>query len=157
MLLSTLRRDMLSVTSSPPSHHMLPQLLHMLPQLPLMPLICHTHMLESTILANVKPKLTPNSHTTTTPMLDSHTQLDTPDILDTPDTPPHTPTATCGTDTTTKDQDLKYIMFFIKKVLAHFNLVFKLTFYQVPDSIFFIFANFPSATTEIWQIVKFQR
>merc|ERR1712011_45428 len=83
-----------------------------------------TPTLESTILASVKPKLTLNSHTTTTPMLDSHTQLDTPDILDTPDTldtPPHTPTATCGTDTTTKDQDLKYIMFFIKKVLAHFN------------------------------------
>merc|ERR1712213_69113 len=154
---------MLSVTSSPPLLHMLPQLLHMLPQLPLMPLTCHTPMLESTILASVepkltpntsttleytptdttdmlsqrytmvsttesttefttptlestilasvKPKLTPNLHTTTTPMLDSHTPLDTPDILDTPDTldtPPHTPTATCGTDTTTKDQDLKY-------------------------------------------------
>merc|ERR1711994_350759 len=166
-----LRRDMLSDTSSPLLLHMLPQLLHMLPQLPLMPLTCHTPMLESTILASVKPKLTPNtsttleytptdttdmlsqrsttmptteytmesttesttdfttptlestilasvkpkltlnSHTTITPMLDTHTPLDTPVILDTPDTldtPPHTPTATCGTDTTSKDQDLKY-------------------------------------------------
>merc|ERR1711899_88556 len=165
-----LRRDMLSVTSSPPLLHMLPQLLHMLPQLPRMPLICHTPMLESTILANVKLKLIPNTSTTleytptdttdmlsqrstaesttpslpqasttesttdfTTPMLEStilasvkpkltlnsyttpmvltHTPLDTPDILDTTDTldtPPHTPTATCGTDTTSKNQDLKY-------------------------------------------------
>merc|ERR1711879_134252 len=140
MGLSTLRRDMLSVTSSPP-------LLHMLPQLPLMPLICHTPMLESTILANVKLKLIPNTPTTeytmvsitesttdfttptlestilasvkpkltlnsyTTPMVLTHTPLDTLDILDTTDTldtPPHTPTATCGTDTTSKNQDLKY-------------------------------------------------
>merc|ERR1712038_1495198 len=182
MLLSTLRRDMLSVMSSPPLLHMLPQLLHMLPQLPPMPLTCHTPMLESTILANVKLKLTPNTSTTleytptdttdmlsqrsitesttpllpqssttmptteytmesttesttdfTTPTLEStilasvkpkltlnsytipmvltHTPLDTPDILDTTDTldtPPHTPTATCGTDTTSKNQDLKY-------------------------------------------------
>merc|ERR1712025_1510635 len=156
---STLRRDMLSVTSSPPLLHMLPQLLHMPPQLPPMPLTCHTPMLESTTLASVKPKLTPNMSTTleytptdttdmlsqrsttestteyttesttdfttptlestilasvkpkltlnsyTTPMLDTHTPLDTPDTLD---TPPHTPTATCGTDTTTKNQDLKF-------------------------------------------------
>merc|ERR1712064_193601 len=97
-----------------------------------------TPTLESTILASVKPELTLNSYTT--PMLDTHTPLDIPDILDTPDTldtPPHTPTATCGTDTTTKNQD------------------FKLTFYQVPDFTFFIFASFPSATTEIWQIAKF--
>merc|ERR1711899_207617 len=142
-------------------------------QLPLMPLICHTPMLESTILANVKLKLIPNTSTTleytptdttdmlsqrsttkptteytmasttdfttptlestilasvkpkltlnsyTTPMVLTHTPLDTPDILDIPDTldtPPHTPTATCGTDTTSKDQDLKYSKFFIKKV-----------------------------------------
>merc|ERR1712064_216767 len=68
-----------------------------------------TPTLESTILASVKQKLTLNSYTT--PMLDTHTPLDIPDILDTPDTldtPPHTPTATCGTDTTTKNQDLKY-------------------------------------------------
>merc|ERR1712122_337796 len=68
-----------------------------------------TPTLESTILASVKPKLTLNSYTT--PMLDTHMPLDTPDILDTPDTldtPPHTPTATCGTDITTKNQDLKY-------------------------------------------------
>merc|ERR1712038_2097417 len=68
-----------------------------------------TPTLESTILANVKPKLTLNSYTT--PMVPTHTPLDTPVILDTPDTldiPPHTPTATCGTDTTSKDQDLKY-------------------------------------------------
>merc|ERR1712113_1115527 len=140
-------------------------LLHMLPQLPPMPLICHTPMLESTILANVKLKLTPNTSTTleytptdttdmlsqmptteytmesttesttdfttptlestilasvkpkltlnsyTTPMVLTHTPLDTPDILDTTDTldtPPHTPTAICGTDTTSKNQDLKY-------------------------------------------------
>merc|ERR1711945_61956 len=63
-----------------------------------------TPTLESTILASVKPKLTLNSHTTTTPMLDTHTPLDTPDILDTLDTPSHTPTATCGTDTTSKNQ-----------------------------------------------------
>merc|ERR1712117_283740 len=68
-----------------------------------------TPTLESTILASVKPKLTLNSYTT--PMVPTYTPLDTPVILDTPDTldtPPHTPTATCGTDTTSKDQDLKY-------------------------------------------------
>merc|ERR1711992_358885 len=66
-----------------------------------------TPTLESTILASVKPKLTLNSYTT--PMVLTHTPLDTPDILgttDTLDTPPHTPTATCGTDTTSKNQDL---------------------------------------------------
>merc|ERR1712117_348812 len=88
-LLSTLRRDMLSVMSNPPS--MLPQLsLHMLHQLQPTPtptlLVCQS-MLESTILASVKPKLIPNTSTTpeftptdttdmpsqrsTTPMLES--------------------------------------------------------------------------------------
>merc|ERR1712122_433467 len=52
-------------------------------------------MLEPTSSANVKLKLTLNSSTL---MLDTHT------LLDTPDTPPHTPTATCGTDTTIKNQ-----------------------------------------------------
>merc|ERR1712203_1091428 len=81
-----------------------------------------TPTLEFTILASVKQKMTLNSHTTTTPMLDTHTPPDTPDILDIPDTldtPPHTPTATCGTDTTTKNQDLKY-GFFYKKSFGPF-------------------------------------
>merc|ERR1712117_470430 len=114
-LLSTLRRDMLSVMSNPPS--MLPQLsLHMLHQLLPMPtptlLVCQS-MLESTILASVKPKLIPNTSTTleftptdttdfTTPMLESTPlanvkpkltlntyttlTLDTHTLLDTPDT-----------------------------------------------------------------------
>merc|ERR1712088_670024 len=73
-----------------------------------------TPTLEFTILASVKQKLTLNSHTTTTPMLDTHTPPDILDIPDTLDTPPHTPTATCGTDTTTKNQDLKY-GFFLQK------------------------------------------
>merc|ERR1712117_604598 len=110
-LLSTLRRDMLSVMSNPPS--MLPQLsLHMLHQLQPMPtptlLVCQS-MLESTILASVKPKLTLNTYTTLP--LDTHTLLDTPD---TTDTPPHTPTATCGTDISTKNQYLICNMFLLK-------------------------------------------
>merc|ERR1712156_980148 len=68
--------DMLSVMLSPPLLHMLPQLLHMLPQLPLMPPICHTPMLESTILASVKLKLIPNTSTTL-----EYTPTDTTDML----------------------------------------------------------------------------
>merc|ERR1712117_256770 len=149
-LLSTLRRDMLSVMSNPPS--MLPQLsLHMLHQLQPMPtptlLVCQS-MLESTILASVKPKLIPNTSTTlestpesttdfTTPMLEStplanvkpkltlntYTTL-TLDTLDTPDstdTPPHTPTATCGTDISTKNQYLICNMFLLKKFRQNLN------------------------------------
>merc|ERR1711902_287331 len=103
-LLSTLRRDMLSVMSNPPS--MLPQLsLHMLHQLLPMPiptlLVCQS-MLESTILASVKPKLIPNTSTTpeftptdttdmpsqrsTTPLLpqESTTDFTTPMLESTP-------------------------------------------------------------------------
>merc|ERR1712117_816301 len=123
-LLSTLRRDMLSVMSNPPS--MLPHLsLHMLHQLLPMPtptlLVCQ-FMLESTTLASVKPKLTLNTYTTLT--LDIHTLLDTPDTLDTPDstdTPPHTPTATCGTDISTKNQYLIRNMFLLRQFWQNLN------------------------------------
>merc|ERR1712193_279335 len=73
-----------------------------------------TPMLESTPLASVKPKLTLNTYTTLT--LDTHTLLDTPDTL------PHTPTATCGTDISTKNQYLICNMFLLKKISANFKL-----------------------------------
>merc|ERR1712073_125789 len=72
---------------------------------------------ESTPLASVKPKLTLNTYTTLT--LDSHTLLDTPD---TTDTQPHTPTATCGTDISTKNQYLICNTFLLKKISAKFKL-----------------------------------
>merc|ERR1712018_586757 len=103
MLLSTLRRDMLSDTSNPPFMPLLQSnpSLHMLPQLPTpMPLmVCQstTPTLVFTILANVKPKLTPNTSTVTEFTTLESTLTDTTDMPSQRSTAPLPPQSTLDT------------------------------------------------------------